>query len=181
MIRDGPFLLLEVFLIQLASHLELFMSFLFPRLHPFFLILLSYHLFALWSCHFVGPSTLPIVLCLKLWFVSMNDFLMVRAYDFKFVEQDLSFFQLVYIPSNLGDEDIDSCMFFSCHSFLIFVDSSLTRGYLLELQNRFPPSIINEMCLHCAKLLEFIMCLASSLIEFISWLTQIELRVSCRG
>ena len=65
------------------------MSFLFPRLHHFFLILLSYHLFALRSCHFVGPSASLIVLCLKLWFVSTNDFLMVRAYDFKFVEHDL--------------------------------------------------------------------------------------------
>jgi hypothetical protein len=81
---------LKFFLVLLASQLELFMSFLFPKLHPFFLILLPCHLSALRSCHFVGPSTSPIVLCLKLWFVFTNDFLMMRAYDFKFVEQDLS-------------------------------------------------------------------------------------------
>ena len=40
-------ILLEVFLVWLALQLELFMSFLSPRLHPFFLILLSYHLSAL--------------------------------------------------------------------------------------------------------------------------------------
>ena len=56
---DGPSLLLEVFLVQLASHLELFMSFLSPRLHPFFLILLSCNLFPLWSLTF----------CWTYWFV----------------------------------------------------------------------------------------------------------------
>ena len=35
MTHDGPSLLLEVFLVRLVSQLELFMSFLFPRLHPF--------------------------------------------------------------------------------------------------------------------------------------------------
>ena len=40
-------ILLEVFLVWLALQLELFMSFLSPRLHPFFLILLSCHLSAL--------------------------------------------------------------------------------------------------------------------------------------
>ena len=49
MTRDGPSFSLEVFLFWLASHLELFMSFLSPRLHPFFLILLSCHLSALRS------------------------------------------------------------------------------------------------------------------------------------
>ena len=52
-----------IFLVRLASHLELFMSFLSPRLHPFFLILLSCHLFALWSWHLVGPSAPLAVLC----------------------------------------------------------------------------------------------------------------------
>jgi hypothetical protein len=49
MTRDGPSLLLEVFLVRLASKYELFMSFLSPRLHPFFLILSSCHLSALRS------------------------------------------------------------------------------------------------------------------------------------
>ena len=49
MTRDGPSLLLEVFLVRLVSQLELFMSFLFPSSHLFFLILLSCHLFALRS------------------------------------------------------------------------------------------------------------------------------------
>ena len=63
---DGPSLLLEVFLVRLASHLELFMSFLSPTMHSF-LILLSCHLFALWSlticwtCWFVHP--LPMSEC----------------------------------------------------------------------------------------------------------------------
>ena len=38
MTRDGPFLLLEVFLVRLVSQLELFMSFLFPSSHLFFLL-----------------------------------------------------------------------------------------------------------------------------------------------
>ena len=42
-------ILLEVFLVWLALQYELFMSFLSPRLHLFFLILLSCHLSALWS------------------------------------------------------------------------------------------------------------------------------------
>ena len=42
-------ILLEVFLVRLVSKYELFMSFLSPKLHPFFLILLSYHLSALQS------------------------------------------------------------------------------------------------------------------------------------
>ena len=49
MTRDGPSLLLEVFLVRLVSQLELFMSFLFPSSHLFFLILLSCHLSALRS------------------------------------------------------------------------------------------------------------------------------------
>ena len=49
MTRDGPSLLLEVFLVQLASQYELFVSVLFPRSHLFFLILLSYHLSGLRS------------------------------------------------------------------------------------------------------------------------------------
>ena len=49
MTHDGPSLLLEVFLVRLVSQLELFMSFLFPKLHPFFLILLLCHLSALRS------------------------------------------------------------------------------------------------------------------------------------
>ena len=49
MTHDGASLLLEVFLVRLVSQLEMFMSFLFPRSHLFFLILLSCHLFALRS------------------------------------------------------------------------------------------------------------------------------------
>ena len=59
-----PFLL-EVFLVRLALQLEMFMDSLFPRLHPFFLILLSCHLSALRSCHFVGLSASLIVLRLQ--------------------------------------------------------------------------------------------------------------------
>jgi hypothetical protein len=59
--RDSFSLLLEVFLVRLASHLELFMIILSPRLNSFFLIFLSFHLSALRSCHFVGPSASLIV------------------------------------------------------------------------------------------------------------------------
>ena len=52
MTHDGPSLLFEVFLVRLALQLEMFMSFLFPRLHPSFLVLLLCHLFALWSLTF---------------------------------------------------------------------------------------------------------------------------------
>ena len=44
------------------------MDFLFPRLPPFCLILLSCHLSTLRSHQLVGPSTSPFVLCLKPWF-----------------------------------------------------------------------------------------------------------------
>ena len=44
MIHDGLFLLLETFLARLASHLELFMSILSPRLHSF--LIFSCHLLA---------------------------------------------------------------------------------------------------------------------------------------
>jgi hypothetical protein len=44
------------------------MSFLLPRLHPSFLILLSCHLSTLRSRYFVGPSISPFVLCLNYLF-----------------------------------------------------------------------------------------------------------------
>ena len=49
MTHDGASLLLEVFLVRLVLQLELFMSFLFPKSHLFFLFLLSCHLSALRS------------------------------------------------------------------------------------------------------------------------------------
>ena len=63
------------------------MSFLLPRLHPFFLILLSCHLSTLWSCYFVGPSALPFVLYLNDLFSQM-----ISCWWglFRSVDQDLS-------------------------------------------------------------------------------------------
>ena len=81
-----PFLLI-VFLVRLASQFELFMSFLFPRLHSFFLILLSCHLSTLRSRHFVGPSASLFILCLNDLFSQMIScwWGLIR-----FVDQDLS-------------------------------------------------------------------------------------------
>jgi hypothetical protein len=62
---DGPSLLLEVFLICLALQLELFMSFLFPRLHPFSLILLSCHFSALRSFDTLLDLLPHLFLCLQ--------------------------------------------------------------------------------------------------------------------
>ena len=42
-------------------------------------------------------------------------------------------------------------------------------------------SMMNELCLLCAMLLEIVMSLAHLRFEFISWLTQVELRVSYRS
>ena len=66
------------FLVQLTSHLELFMSILSSRSHSFFLIIMpSFCFLILTFCLTFAPL---IVLCLKPWFVSTNDLLLVRAY-----------------------------------------------------------------------------------------------------
>jgi hypothetical protein len=76
-------LLLEVFLVRITSQFKLFMSFLSPSLHPLFLILLSCHLSALWSCHSIGPSISPFVLCLNDLFSQMISYWwgLIRSVD----------------------------------------------------------------------------------------------------
>ena len=106
---DGSSLLLEVFLVRLVSQLKLFMSFLFPRSHISFLILLSCHHSTLRSHHFVGPSTSPFVLCLNDLFSQMIScwWELIRS-----VDQDLSL-HLAFLCIIWWDEDVTSCMFFS--------------------------------------------------------------------
>ena len=84
-------------------------SFLLPRLHPSFLILLSCHLSTLWSCHFVGPSASPFVLCPNHLFSQMIScwWGLMRS-----VDQDLSL-HLAFLYIIWWDEDVTSCMFFS--------------------------------------------------------------------
>ena len=142
MIRDGPSFLLEVFLVQLATHLELFMSFLSPRLHPFFLILLLCLLFSLWSLTFCWTFRLThsLFYTLDLDFASINDLLLVRA---------------------IGS--IDLLVHYLWVSALI-IDRVLWHSSSSSLFHRVLPSMLNELCLLCVKLLEFIMCLPSPLI-----------------
>ena len=141
MTRDGPSLLFEVFLIRLALHLELFMSFLFLRLHPFFLILLLCLLFSLWSLTFCWTFRLThsLFYTLDLDFASINDLLLVRTFG-----------------------SIDLLGHFLWVSALI-IDRVLWHSSSSSLSHGVLPSMLNKLCLLCAKLLEF-MCLASSLI-----------------
>ena len=141
MTHDGPSLLLEVFLVQLASYLELFMSFLSSRLHPFCLILLLCLLFAIWSLTFCWTFCLThsLFYASDLDFSSINDLLLVRAFG----SIDL-FVHFLWVSSLIVDHVL-------WHS-----SSSLFHGVL--------PSMFNKLCLLCAMLLEFIMCLTPSLI-----------------
>ena len=83
--------------------------FLVRRLHPSFLILLSCHLSTLRSCHFVGPSASPFVLCINDLFSQMIScwWGLIRS-----VDQDLSL-HLAFLCIIWWDEDVTSCMFFS--------------------------------------------------------------------
>ena len=153
-----PFFL-EVFIVRLASHLELLMSFLSPRLHPFFLILLSCHLSTLRSCHFIGPSTPPFVLCLNDLFSQMIFcwWGLIRS-----VDQDLSVhlaFLCIIWSRRWG---YDKLHVWSCR--LEFLPSWWMSCVF------FSQSYWSSSC-----------ALFHLRFEFISWLTQIELRVSYRG
>ena len=157
MIRDGPFPLLEIFLVRLASQFELFMSFLSPSLHPFLshsFVMPSFCSSILTSCWTFRSL---IVLCLKPWFVSTNDLLLVRAYGL-----------LIWLST-----------FYECVLWLqiVFYDTHLLPLCFMEF---FHPCWMNYVFFaqsywssSCA-LLYF-------RFEFTSWLIQIELRVSCRG
>ena len=106
MTHDGPSLFTWSF--PCSASLTV-MSFLLPRLHPFFLILLLCHLFSLWSCHLVGPSASLIILCLNDLFSQMISYWwgLIRSID-----QDLSL-HLAFLCIIWWDEDVTSCMFFS--------------------------------------------------------------------
>ena len=113
MTRDGPSLLLEVFLVQLASHLELFMSFLSSRLHPFFLILLSCHVFPLWSLtffwtyRFVRPLPMSECFYCRSYFMPLVFFLFVPWSFSIYVEWVVSSFHKVigvhHVPCFISD------------------------------------------------------------------------------
>jgi hypothetical protein len=131
------------------------MSFLLPRLHPSFLILLSCHLSTLRSRYFVGPSISPFVLCLNYLFSQKIScwWWLIRS-----VDQDLSLHLVFFASSDPGDEDATSCMFFSRQPLFDFcwflVDKILFIG-AIDLSSsihdeRAVSSILNEMCLHCA-------------------------------
>jgi hypothetical protein len=106
MTRDGPSLFAWSFP---CSASLIVISFLLPRLHPSFLIILSCHLSTLRSCHFVGPSSLPFVLCLNDLFSQMIScwWGLIRP-----VDQDLSL-HLAFLCIIWWDEDVTSCIFFS--------------------------------------------------------------------
>jgi hypothetical protein len=154
------------------------MSFLLPRLHPSFLIILSCHLSTLQSWHFVGPSASPFVLCLNDLFSQMIScwWGLIRP-----IYQDLSL-HLAFLCIIWWDGDVTSCMFFSRQPLFDFcwllVDEMLFIGACrLEFLHPWWMSCVffsqSYWSSSCALLhLRF---------KFISWLTQIELRVSCRG
>ena len=108
---------------------------------PFFLILLSCHLFALWSLTFCWAFCLTHCFMPRiLIFASINDFLLARTFG-----------------------SIDLLVHFLWVSALV-VDRVLWHSSSSSLFHGVLPSMLNELCHLCAKLLEFIMCLASSLI-----------------
>ena len=136
------------------------MSFLLPRLHPSFLLLWSCHLSTLRSRHFTRPSASPFVLFLNDLFSQMITcwWGLIRS-----VVQDLSLhlaFLCIIWSRRWGCDKLHvhwSCKLEFLHSW--------SMSYVFIPQSYWSSS--------CALLHLWF--------KFISWLTQIELRVSCRG
>ena len=134
--------LLEVFHVWQASQLELFMSFLSPRLHSF-LILFSFHHSTLQSF-----DTLLDLLPHSLFYASKG--LVDNTYLKEYTILKHGLFAQNFVISLYANEKI---MFYTC--------MAQGKGNL-QLKTKW--MTMNELCLLCATLLEFIMCLASSLI-----------------
>ena len=153
MTHDGPSLLLEIFLAWLVSHLELFMSFLSPRLHPFL-----FHSFVMPSlCSLILDIPLDllphpfIVLCLRSWFC---------FYQWSPIGEG---FWVCWFARRLPMSEWFDCR--SCFVTLIFF-----------LYVPWSSSIHVEWAMSSFhKLFEFIMCLASSsiwihLVTYPNWI-----------
>ena len=176
MTHDGPSLFAWSFP---CSASLVVMSFLLPRLHPSFLIFLSCHLSILRSHHFFGPFTIsPFVLCLNDLFSQMIScwWGLIRSID-----QDLSLHLafLCIIWSRRWWCDKLHVLSSTSLWFLLIIGwwDVVHWSYRLEFLHPWWMSYVfflqSYWSSSCALLhLRF---------EFISWLTQIELRISCRG
>ena len=176
MTRDGPSLFAWSF--SCSASLTV-MSFLLPRLHHSFLILLSCHLSTLRSCHFVGPSVSPFVLCLNDLFSQMIScwWGLIRSID-----QDHSLhlaFLCIIWSRRWGCDKLHVLLSSTSLWFLLIIGwwDAVHWSCILEFLHPWWMSCVffsqSYWSSSCALLhLRF---------EFISWLTQIELRISCRG
>ena len=176
MTHDGPSLFTWSF--PYSSSL-IVISFLLPRLHPSFLILLSCHLSTLRSCHFVGPSVSPFVLCLNDLFSQMISYWwgLIRSID-----QDLSLhlaFLCIIWSRRWGCEKLHVLLSSTTLWFLLILGWQDAVRWSCRLE------FLHPWWMSCVFFSQSYWSSSCALLhlwfEFISWLTQIELRVSYRG